>query len=166
MRKPLGLRNTLGGGASQGYGVQNDVFQEADVCGDLQLVMPHQRCVVKKGRQEHASFALLSSPLSSGVSEWKLRIEQQRGIIFLGVLLEERLPRDGLARKLITPAWMTSSYGYVCTTGGIRGQESHTEAAKAEAGAAKPGALSFEAGDEVTIRLDRDAGTVSFQVCL
>jgi len=145
-------------------GGQMDVFEDAEVCKDLEVVQPHRRTVVKTGRLEHGSFALLSRAYSSGSSEWRFRLERLSGIVFLGVLEDPHSPRDGLARKLVTPAWMTSSYGYVCTTGGIRGQVARTEVAKKEAGVLSPGALKFGAGDVVTVRLDREARTVSFQI--
>jgi len=150
--------------AAPAGGGQMDVFEEADVCKDLEVVQVHRRTVVKTGRLEHGSFALLSRAYSSGVSEWRFRLERLSGIVFLGVLEDPHSPRDGLARKLVSRAWMTSSYGYVCTTGGIRGQVARTDAAKKEAGALSPGALKFGAGDVVTVRMDRETRTVSFQV--
>jgi len=156
-------RSTASGVSSDGV---SDTFDPSQTCRAITIVAPHGRSAIKSGQSAHGSFALFSRVYSSGVSEWKVRIDAQTGVIFLGVLEENFHPPDGLARKLITPAWMLSNYGYVCKTGGPRGQVALTEASKEEVGDTSTGALIFEAGDTVSLRLDRDARTLSVQVCV
>jgi hypothetical protein len=157
-----GRRGRGGRGAEESE--MDVVFDEGSSCNDVTISAPLGHAAVKKGLKEHSSFAIFGSLQATGLSQWRVRIDALSGVMFVGVIRQGYRPRDGLARKLVTPAWMLSSYGYVCSTGGQKGHEALTEKAKAQVGNSATGALSFAAGDVVTISLCRDTRTVTFQV--
>ena len=103
---PDGMGGLVGNARSQ------DRFDVNACCGDL-WVPSGRRSVVKMGRCEYSSFALVSmddvgaereeGDYDISESEWRFIIDRQTGIIFIGLLEEKFMPRDGLARRFLHP---------------------------------------------------------------
>ena len=75
---------------------------------------------MKMGRCEYSSFALVSmddvgaereeGDYDISESEWRFIIDRQTGIIFIGLLEEKFMPRDGLARRFLQPPTITPTH--------------------------------------------------------
>jgi hypothetical protein len=105
-----------GGGEACGSCCNSEGFVAEDAGSDVQIVGQAGRSIVKLGHSAHSSFALFrcqawclctqvsliywcnstntdtkvfSRVRDTGVSEWKMRVDSQVGVVFLGVLEEE-----------------------------------------------------------------------------
>ena len=54
------------------------------------------------------------------VVRWKVRVEENAGLMSLGVMEVPFAPLEGLARKLATRAWFVNSAGELIRTGSRR----------------------------------------------
>uniref|UniRef100_A0A7S0MXC1 NHR domain-containing protein n=1 Tax=Cryptomonas curvata TaxID=233186 RepID=A0A7S0MXC1_9CRYP len=126
---------------------------EAECCQDMRAENMN-RTVVKVGAVEWPTLAVWDDVRESGVSRWRVRVERHKGAVVVGCLVEPPAPVPGFARALGSAAWMVSSNGMVCITGGGE-RRIVTDEAKRQVGDMRTGALGFRAGSVLELQLDR-----------